>query len=117
MKKKLVVSIVLLAIAALIAFAVPNNKKCALCNNTMIWTGKSKTEWGKLVYEMKCPIGHISWEVDEQSRAPNNSRNSNSPSCQFDGSQMIFTGKTKVEWGKLLKEHKCPSGHIAWITN
>jgi hypothetical protein len=83
----------------------------------MMWTGQTNTEWGKLIFEMKCPANHISWEVDEQSKAPSYNRSSDSPSCQYDGSSMYFTGKTKTEWGKLLKEYKCPTGHIVWMTN
>ena len=41
--------------------AVPRNCKCPICNGTMMWTGKTKTEWGKLLKEYKCPVGHIEW--------------------------------------------------------
>jgi len=117
MKKKLIILLVLIAITALTVFSVPNRKRCALCGGNMMWTGETKTEWGKLVYEMKCPANHVSWEVDEQSKAPSNNRDSNSLSCQYDGSSMYFTGNTKIEWGKLLKEFKCHAGHITWATN
>ncbi len=95
-----------------VAFAVPRNHKCPLCTGTMMWTGETASEWGKLTYKMKCPAGHVSWEVDEI----NNSsyRNNNEKGCQYDGNSMFFTGRTKNEWGKLLKEYKCPSGHTEW---
>lgn len=96
-------------------FAVPKNHKCPLCNGIMIWSGKSQTEWGKLVYEMKCPTGHTSWEVDDFNNSSSRSINKNG--CQYDGNAMIWTGKTKIEWGKLLKEYKCPIGHIEWRSN
>jgi hypothetical protein len=35
--------------------------------------------------------------------------------CPIDNSQSYFTGKTTVESGKLLMQHKCPSGHLFWV--
>ena len=35
--------------------------------------------------------------------------------CPICGMNMYFTGNTKVEFGKLLKEYKCPVGHIYWF--
>lgn len=35
--------------------------------------------------------------------------------CPIDGMSMYFTGKTKTEMGKLLKQYKCASGHITWV--
>ena len=35
------------------------------------------------------------------------------PSCSMG---MYFTGKTKVEWGKLLKLYRCSAGHEYWVT-
>ena len=92
--------------------AAPRNLKCPICNGTMMWTGETATEWGKLTYQMKCPVGHISWEVDDFNNS--SSLNINKNGCQYDGSAMMWTGKTKTEWGKLLKEYKCPAGHIEW---
>ncbi len=37
--------------------------------------------------------------------------------CQLDNTSMYFTGNTKLEWGKLLKEYKCPNGHTAWVVS
>ena len=31
--------------------------------------------------------------------------------CPRDGMSMYFTGRTQIEWGKLLKVYRCPSGH------
>jgi hypothetical protein len=36
-------------------------------------------------------------------------------SCQLDGSAMYFTGQTRIDFGHLLYEYKCPMGHTAWI--
>ena len=35
--------------------------------------------------------------------------------CQYDGSNLIFTGKTKIESGHLTRHYKCPTGHEYWI--
>lgn len=35
-------------------------------------------------------------------------------SCPIDGSSMYFTGNTQVVDGVLLKEYRCPRGHISW---
>ena len=37
--------------------------------------------------------------------------------CPIDNFDMYFTGKTKSEMGKLLQEHKCANGHVAWVVN
>jgi hypothetical protein len=116
MKKFLFIGVLMLICG--LSFAAPKSHRCPLCSSTMIWTGKTQTEWGKLVYEMKCSSGHISWEVDERSniRDFRQSSFSNSLKCQYDKSSMIWTGETKTEWGKLLKKYRCPAGHIAWST-
>lgn len=109
--KKAIIFVVFILVAVF-AFAVPRNHKCPICSGTMMWTGETATEWGKLTYQMKCPVGHISWEVDDFNNS--SSRNINKNGCQYDGSTMMWTGKTKTEWGKLLKEYKCPAGHVEW---
>lgn len=38
-----------------------------------------------------------------------------SVTCPIDNMSMIFTGKTRVEMGKMLYEYKCPTGHVTWI--
>lgn len=35
--------------------------------------------------------------------------------CPIDGSSMMWTGRTEVEMGKMLKEYKCPMGHVSWV--
>ena len=94
----------------------PDSHKCPLCTSTMYWTGQTKTEWGKLTYEMKCASGHVSWEVGSNQDSSTPRKNKDEVKCQYDGFTMYFTGKTKTEWGKLLKEYKCPSGHTVWVT-
>lgn len=111
MKKAIIFATFSFVIAA--AFAVPKNHECPLCTGTMMWTGETASEWGKLTYKMKCPYGHVSWEVDEINNSSYRNNNDGN-ACQYDGSSMYFTGKTKSEWGKLLKEYKCPYGHAAW---
>ena len=36
---------------------------CPIDGSGMYFTGKTKTVSGKLLYEYKCPQGHISWVV------------------------------------------------------
>lgn len=109
--KRTIILTTLILLSAII-FAAPRNHKCPLCSGIMMWTGESKTEWGKLTYKMKCTAGHVSWEVDENNNSSSQYNNKNG--CQYDGYNMFFTGKTKTEWGKLLKEYKCPAGHTEW---
>ena len=99
-------------------FAVPNNHKCPLCSSIMSWTGNTNVEWGKLLFEMKCPAGHTSWEVDSKTNSlPNNRNKNNNDYCQLCGNYLVWTGDTKVEWAKLLKKYRCAAGHIVWKTN
>jgi len=35
--------------------------------------------------------------------------------CQYDKTTLYMTGKTKVEWGKLVYLYKCAAGHRYWI--
>ena len=42
-------------------------------------------------------------------------RNQNTNKCPSCGKEMYFTGKTKVEFGRLLKLYNCYSGHAYWI--
>jgi len=35
--------------------------------------------------------------------------------CPIDKGNMVFTGNTKIEMGKMLKEYRCPSGHVTWV--
>lgn len=37
--------------------------------------------------------------------------------CPLCWGQMRWTGETKSEWGKLLKEYECSAGHKYWATN
>lgn len=34
--------------------------------------------------------------------------------CAVDGQNCYFTGKTQIVSGVLMKEYKCPQGHINW---
>lgn len=58
--KKAIIFVVFILVAAF-AFAVPRNHKCPICSGTMMWTGETATEWGKLLKEYKCPVGHVEW--------------------------------------------------------
>ena len=35
--------------------------------------------------------------------------------CPVDGFSMYFTGSTRVDFGHLMKEYKCPVGHTYWF--
>lgn len=35
--------------------------------------------------------------------------------CPIDNHSMYFTGNTRVEMGKMLKEYKCAAGHTMWV--
>jgi hypothetical protein len=35
--------------------------------------------------------------------------------CPVDGLIMGWTGMSRAESGKILREHKCPNGHVSWI--
>lgn len=90
--------------------AAPKSHKCPVCSHVMVWTGQTRTEWAKVTYEMKCALGHVTWEVDEYM-----ARNKDDPSrCQFDGMKFTWNGNTRAEYGKLLKEYECPAGHKIW---
>ena len=57
--------------------AAPRNRKCPICNGTMMWSGETDVEWGKLTYKMTCPVGHVSWEVDDFNNSSSRSINKN----------------------------------------
>lgn len=103
---------------------------CPSCGMSMIWTGQSGTEWGKLVKLYRCPAGHQYWITSEQEQEDRERRfgfsygyDSNKDfsqsysygqvKCPLCGSSMIWTGRTKSEWGRLLKIYRCPAGHEA----
>jgi len=35
--------------------------------------------------------------------------------CPVCNGYMTWTGKTQIEWGKMLKEYKCLNNHCSWI--
>ena len=37
--------------------------------------------------------------------------------CQYDNFPLYNTGKTKIEWGKLVYLYKCSAGHKYWIAS
>jgi len=117
MKKVIFISLTLF-LASLLLFAVPSSHTCPLCGGTMIWTGNTQTEWGKMTYEMKCPIGHTSWEVDANQNSSNNSSSSYSSTtikCQYCGLEMYYTGDNQIEFGTYLYKYKCAAGHVCWV--
>ena len=114
--KKLVLALVIILFFSGIAFAESYN--CQYDNSSMYFTGSTKTEWGKLAKEYRCPSGHSFWVVEQSSSGSSSSSSySSGPQCQYDNSSLYFTGNTKTEWGKLAKEYRCPSGHIYWLTD
>ncbi len=96
---------------------------CPSCSISMYWTGKTKTEWGKMFKLYKCPAQHaywVPWETkkpksyfdDGSTDWPYQYKNLN-PSCPVCGMDASWTGKTRTEWGKLKKFYKCPAGHLS----
>lgn len=61
--KKLAVLFFICMISTML-FATPKSHKCPLCYGTMMWTGETKTEWGKLLKQYKCPLGHFEWRTN-----------------------------------------------------
>jgi hypothetical protein len=53
-------AIAALAVAVALAFG---SVTCPLDDMMMIWTGQTRSAWGKLLYEYRCPAGHASWVV------------------------------------------------------
>ncbi len=82
---------------------------CPSCGMSMIWTGETKTEWGKLLNLYRCPANHYYWIVS--GRAERGS--SFGPTCPVCGMSASWTGETRIEWGKLQKIYKCPAGHLS----
>lgn len=62
--KKLVSALVLFLLLAATAYAT--SLKCSIDDMMLMWTGKTKTEWGKLLYEHKCVNNHYYWLTQEQ---------------------------------------------------
>jgi len=87
-------------------------ENCPSCGGSMYFTGETKTDWGKLFYLYKCPSGHA-WWIKAPSYTPPSSGNDFSfgPKCPTCGASVYFTGETYIEWGKLFKVYRCPSGH------
>jgi hypothetical protein len=128
--KKVLIAIIFLALA-LPLFAID----CPSCGGNLLWIGQTKFEWGKMLKLCKCPAGHYYWVTTDQERQDNQRRfnsyggnafdnDSNSSSnrsysgtvrCPICNGSMYFTGRTELEWGRLLKIYRCPSGHEAVI--
>lgn len=90
-----------------IAFA---GQDCPTCGGSMYFTGETQVEWGKLQKLYKCPSGH-GWWVNSSSSSSSGTGYSSGPQCPVCGASVYFTGETYVDWGKLHKIYKCPSGH------
>jgi hypothetical protein len=61
--KNIVLLVVFLACAA---WAYATSLKCSIDNFNLYFTGKTRTEMGKLLYEHKCATGHTYWLTSEQ---------------------------------------------------
>ena len=98
-----------LAVATVIAVA-GFSEKCPTCGLGMIWTGDTKTEWGKMFYRYECPSDHAWWiKAPNQYSSPAPSSCAvKCPTCDL---CTYWTGDTYTEWGSLWKVYKCPSGH------
>ncbi len=84
---------------------------CPTCGLNMIWTGKTKTEWGKLRYLHRCVAGHEYYFDGSSGSSRRKSATSNKDACPVCGMSTVFTGRTYSEWGKLHYVHRCPAGH------
>ena len=60
LSRRLSIAIALVSVAVG-AFAV--SATCPIDNLSMMWTGKTRVEMGKMLYEVKCLNGHTSWVV------------------------------------------------------
>jgi Zn-finger nucleic acid-binding protein len=130
-KKKLILCIAMLLISVSV-FALD----CPACGGNLYWTGETKTEWGKILKLERCPAGHQYWVTTQQEAQdnqrgnsggfgsghfgndndePNNSYTSGTVTCPLCGGSMYFTGRTKIEWGRMLKIYRCPAGHEAVV--
>ena len=49
------------SLSAALAYAA--SVKCPIDKYDMYFTGKTRTEMGKMLYQYKCPNGHIYWIV------------------------------------------------------
>ena len=126
MRKTVLFSLALLLIAAAAASAID----CPSCGSRMFFTGQTDLEWGKLIRLYRCPAGHEYWVTSEQESRDERSQRSyglgqterqdqsrpgttGQASCPICGASMYFTGRTKLEFGRLLKIYRCPAGHEA----
>ncbi len=76
----------------------------------MYFTGQTQVEWGKLQKLYRCPASHAFWVNSSTNPTPPR-QPSMGPTCPTCGMSVYFTGETFVEWGKLFKVYRCPSGH------
>lgn len=60
MKKKIAAFMAALAFAA---SAYAWGMSCPIDSMGMYFTGNTRIEMGKLLYEYKCPSGHVTWVV------------------------------------------------------
>lgn len=62
--KRLLLLLVLFVLVAASAYAT--SLKCSIDDLMLMWTGKSKTISGRLMYEHKCVRNHYYWLTSEQ---------------------------------------------------
>lgn len=55
--------IVILGALIVASAAYAYGATCPIDNLGMVFTGKARTEMGKLLYEYRCPSGHVTWVV------------------------------------------------------
>ena len=58
--KKCLIAMVLIVLAATV---YAEWIKCPIDSLVMTWTGKTRTEMGKMLHQYKCVNGHIQWIV------------------------------------------------------
>ena len=102
------IPLLIIFISATTAYA---NHACPSCGMSMIWTGNTATEWGKILKEYQCPAGHEYWYP--MSLGGSSGMKSMGPECPICGMSVIWTGETYTEWGRMMKVYRCPAGHIS----
>jgi hypothetical protein len=63
MMQKILKPLLAVVIVAVAAVAYATGVSCPIDEQNMYFTGKTKTEMGKMLYEYKCSSGHIAWVV------------------------------------------------------
>lgn len=67
MMRKIWQTVSMMVVALLLAVSVWASPVCSIDDSGMYFTGKTRSEWGKLLFQHKCFIGgHIYWLTQDQ---------------------------------------------------